>query len=435
MTNKKRRRKKKQPFLEVLKKTKHFFLQKKTKTMGKAQKFTQGKRCMITAYWPEKLAMDRVTEACESLQEWLWETDYVDYAVQQLERCPKTKRLHLQGFWHFNKVVRKSNVVKALTRVGCIGPHLCVPDGTNKEQQIYCTKPESFVGCRFEKGTPPKDQGARTDLEAIKKKIREDCLKANAELEFFRAFPREMLRYDRAVRRWMDLEAKCKRREAGYRMPYVLVVWGPTGVGKSRLAANLCEVKYGLENTYRKPGGPWWSTYDNEEAIIIEEFNGSDMPPLEFLRLCDGFPYEGPIKGGFKTVWPTIIIFTSNTDPEQWWREARERNPTDDKWAAIGRRIDKSLHYRRGLDGHLAVDGVRILELLPESRHETLPDQANADGDRDTTERTGDGTGTSGNAVANGAGAIAESEASIPDTEDAWVIDETILISSDEEEF
>ena len=49
----------------------------------------------------------------------------------------------------------------------------------------------------------------------------------------------------------------------------VTVIWGETGVGKSRWASETYPDAY-----WKPPNSKWWDNYAQEEVIIMDEFYG-----------------------------------------------------------------------------------------------------------------------------------------------------------------
>ncbi len=259
--------------------------------------------------------------------------------------CGDKGRWHGQGYMMFDKKQRIVTIRKWLPSDG--GIKCLVTAGTPHENLIYCTKHdkvEDFFCIRFGE-FPDTKQGNRSDITAFTDDIQAHASIPHMELSMFREHPSVMLKYGKMAARWMDLETKCRRREEGFSKPIVQVFWGPTRLGKSRRAAYEAAKEVGEDNIYRKHGSKWYSTYDGERGIILEEFNGSTMSPQALLVLLDGYPTEGETKGGFKTIMATHFWITSNDDPNTWWADARERKPGWDGWDAIRARFTQVVHF------------------------------------------------------------------------------------------
>nr|QKN88862.1 MAG: replication-associated protein [Cressdnaviricota sp.]QKN88876.1 MAG: replication-associated protein [Cressdnaviricota sp.] len=94
----------------------------------------------------------------------------------------------------------------------------------------------------------------------------------------------------------------------------ILVIFGPTGTGKSK----YCLDKY--PNAYWKQRSNWWDGYAQQETVIIDEFYGWLKFDL-LLRLCDRYPLLVESKGGqIQLGGCKRIIFTSNSKPCDWYK-------------------------------------------------------------------------------------------------------------------
>src|SRR5271169_6377734 len=87
------------------------------------------------------------------------------YCVFQLERCPRTSRLHYQGYVQFLER-KRLRALKQFDGVANWGN--C--DGTADENRAYCTKEDTRMKGPWEFGTMTS-QGRRKDLEEIRELI------------------------------------------------------------------------------------------------------------------------------------------------------------------------------------------------------------------------------------------------------------------------
>lgn len=92
----------------------------------------------------------------------------------------------------------------------------------------------------------------------------------------------------------------------------VVVIYGPTGTGKSRLA---CEENPGC---YWKQRGKWWDNYISQEVVVLDEFYGWLSWDV-LLRMCDRYPMLVETKGGQTQFAAKKIIFTTNSEPCTWY--------------------------------------------------------------------------------------------------------------------
>jgi len=116
-----------------------------------------------------------------------------------------------------------------------------------------------------------------------------------------------------------------------------LVLWGPSGTGKSKLAYELSEAQGG-EFYAKVPFNQWWDGYEGESLVLIDEYAG--QWPLDYLLvILDRYRVRAEIKG---TTWPlaaTKFIITSNLHPLDWYPTAHEAHKT-----ALIRRCQHIVH-------------------------------------------------------------------------------------------
>lgn len=108
----------------------------------------------------------------------------------------------------------------------------------------------------------------------------------------------------------------------------VIVYWGRTGVGKSRLAWEQFPSAYPKD-----PRNKWWDGYQGQRQVIIDEFRG-DIGISHVLRWCDRYPVLVETKGSSTTLNAETIIFTSNLHPKDWYKELDEET-----YLALKRRL------------------------------------------------------------------------------------------------
>jgi len=107
----------------------------------------------------------------------------------------------------------------------------------------------------------------------------------------------------------------------------VIVIYGPTGTGKSR----LCNEEF--PGCYWKQRGKWWDNYASQDVVVLDEFYGWLQWDV-LLRLCDRYPLLVETKGGQMQFSSKTIVFTSNTLPKEWYK-------TDVYFDAFIRRVSK----------------------------------------------------------------------------------------------
>ncbi|ALY05856.1 replication-associated protein [Ctenophore-associated circular virus 1] len=252
-----------------------------------------------------------------------------------LETCPTTQREHYQGFAYAHKPMRWKAWKKLFPRA-----HFEKMAGSFQDNVVYCSKQSSLI--KF--GEEPK-QGERKDLIDLKRKLEEYAPRRGtttydvAEDEAYfgvvarhNTFASGYLRHKRA-----------KILNGDRTMPKVYVRIGPPGTGKTR----WLDRKFGVGGYVIAPDntGKWFDGCDHD-VILFDDVEIDQVPPLSlWKRLCDRYPFEVPVKGGFITWKPRVIVFTSNHAVHEWWKDI-----TPDNQQAIARRIYKTV-YVDGTDG------------------------------------------------------------------------------------
>lgn len=99
-----------------------------------------------------------------------------------------------------------------------------------------------------------------------------------------------------------------------------VTIWicGKTGIGKSRVAKELCEYMYGSDETYfNASSSKFFSCYDAHDACIIDEFRFDSLKFTDLLRISDRYPYSIEVKGGFRQFLSKILFITSPLPPSE----------------------------------------------------------------------------------------------------------------------
>lgn len=230
------------------------------------------------------------------------------YAIWQLEKGEETGRFHLQGYIRLEKKSRLS----ALKKIHATA-HWEVRRGSHNEAKAYCSKEDTRIKGPWHIGQDEPDaepkQGQRTDLLAVKCKLDEGLPMERIAEEHFPVW----IKYPRALQEYKRL--KMPRRQE---KTQVLILVGPTGVGKSHLAHNMFPKAYWVDNPRSKENSVWWNDYDGISPVIIDEFYGW-LPYTFMLRLLDKYHMKVETKGGFVNFSPKHLVITSNKFPEDWY--------------------------------------------------------------------------------------------------------------------
>ncbi len=252
-----------------------------------------------------------------------WSPDWqnsVRYCVYQWELCPKTNRLHMQGYVELTKVAKWPGVKKIF---GYTTLHLGRRQGSPEQAREYCIKEDTRICKGEEWGEFKGNQGARSDLSSIKEKVKAGVRTRDLYEDHFATMVRHGKGIDKA-RLYLDPPNR-------WRNVHVTFIWGKGGVGKSRSVWDKEEDLFCLENDTA-----WWDGYDGQIALLLDDFYGQVKYSL-LLRILDSYPLMRQNKGG--TIWARWerIYITSNEPPEQLYQFLVDRYP-------FNRRIDKVIH-------------------------------------------------------------------------------------------
>ena len=248
---------------------------------------------------------------------------------------------HLQGYIAFSATKMRSTVANLVSKRA----HLERTLGTPAEASNYCTDEDkrdpnkmdvlhtawdlSAVPDQSLKAIPTS--GTRSDLVSLKRRL--DADETVWEIANDDAF------FGNVAKHWkFALQYKASRIEPRDTKTDVFVFYGAPGTGKSRAAFNF-------DKSFAVPasnGTQWMDGYDpkRHRVVIFDDFHAS-VPAHMLLRLCDGYPLQYPIKGGFAEFRPEAIVLTSNYPPESWYNWAEIKADI----GAFKRRVDEQWCY------------------------------------------------------------------------------------------
>lgn len=241
----------------------------------------------------------------------------VSFAVWQVERVSTT---HIQAYVRFKNSVRLTKLRSTLP--GC---RAFQRKGTEMENITYCSKPESRIAGPWEFGVRVLGQGSRSDLTTLTTMVRSGATRKKIAEDM----PEMVVRYHRGISTLMSWQSP-----PTYRVPKVLVFWGPTGTGKTRKAYETYpEIFFVPTPTTRL----WFDGYLQQEEVLFDDFRHSWVNLSMLLRLTDRYPMTVEVKGGTVAWNPTTIVFTSDTHPRDWFDGADS--------SQLMRRITEIVHF------------------------------------------------------------------------------------------
>lgn len=249
-----------------------------------------------------------------------------DYVVWQLEQGEEGTR-HFQGYVRFMLRQRLSHLRQVISPRG----HFEVARGTEMECDQYCRKPETRVDgpwCTGIMQANVGEQGHRTDLDAIAR----DCTAGMSIERVALTYPSDFIRYHAGIQALHSLVAP---QPPAVREVKTLVLWGPTGVGKSYRVATQYPDAYKV-----KPSRGPWDNYKGEDIIWFEEFDYEKWPIFEMNEYLDRYRCVLPCRYKDKYAAWTKVIICANTNPDSWYPTA-----TSQVRDAFRRRLGRGCRY------------------------------------------------------------------------------------------
>jgi len=233
------------------------------------------------------------------------------YMVWQVEKG-KEGTEHIQGYIRFKKMQRAKAVD---TMLGNKHPHLEECRGNEQQCKDYCTKEDTRVSVGEEHGTFDPEagkQGRRSDLEAIC-----TACKAGKPLrEIAAENPSDWIRYHQGIESLHDMVAPKPPTE---RPVEVMVLWGPTGMGKThRILTNADLSRDGGIYTV-KPGRDPWGQYRGEKTVFFDEFNWEKWTVYDMNQNLDKWICHLDCRYKDKYAEWTRVIICANSNPLTWW--------------------------------------------------------------------------------------------------------------------
>lgn len=222
--------------------------------------------------------------------------DGVKWIKGQLEQGSDTGYIHWQLFVCFSRSVRLG-AVKSL-----FGDGIHAELSRSAAAEAYVWKEDTRIsGTQFELGSKPLKRNSSKDWDSILESAKRGRLDE---------VPSDVL-----VRHYSSL----RRIAADHLTPQpmeriIYVFWGPTGVGKSRMAWS----EGGLASYPKDPLSKFWDGYRGQEHVIIDEFRGT-VNISHVLRWFDRYPVIVEIKGSSVPLVAKKIWITSNLHPKDWY--------------------------------------------------------------------------------------------------------------------
>lgn len=245
------------------------------------------------------------------------------FCAWQLERCPKTNKLHLQGYLRTQNKVRMT-ALKKLHETA----HWERRKGSHEQAKAYVTKSESRVEGPWVIGKEEDEPrpGSRSDLLEIKRKLDEGCLEEAIADDHFATWSRSY----KAIREYKRLKSIPRTWATE-----TIYLYGPTNVGKTSLCKEMFPREKKSKNWWMPKSNSltspvWFDGYEGQPHVVINEFRG-EIPVGLFLELLDNCATTVPVKGGFVNWCPRQVMISSNFHWKQYYPAS--------EWPQIDRRL------------------------------------------------------------------------------------------------
>lgn len=209
--------------------------------------------------------------------------------------------------------------------------HCEIAKGGRVENILYCTKeaaagrPMNLIAGKLEDAFYKDGAHRVADLKA--NQLLYD-MRNMKESDFEAAHPTYYLNHSERVQKFrQEALAKVQNTYNGNLKSKNLWIWGPAGVGKSRLARTSIDMKL----IYEKPLNKWWDGLDCDgvKRVIIEDWpdkeNGGNFLVQHLKIWADRYAFTAEIKGSAKRVAPNFnLIVTSNYSIDECFSNSRD---------------------------------------------------------------------------------------------------------------
>lgn len=292
--------------------------------MSKKSQNTTSKAHCFTINWSlnDWMPTDELQAKCLEIQQ----SPGFRYLCFQKEIAPSTGQRHYQGYINWGANKRFKAAKELLFALFNVQPHLEPARGSPQKNKDYCSKEGGTDFTEF--GTFPK-QGARSDLSVIAKAV----LDGNSLAQIARQFPSDFIKFHNGIKAFQALTS-ASPRDINVE-PSVYWLYGPTGVGKSRMAFEKWPTAY-----VKSVDGIWWDGYKGEQTVIIDDYRPSMCPFHMLLRILDRYPLRVQQKGTSIELSATVFVITTCSRPEIVWQ-----GRTEEALAQLLRRITHIIKF------------------------------------------------------------------------------------------
>lgn len=280
------------------------------------------------------------------------------YFIIGKEKAPSSLTPHLQGFFQ----LKKKQSLKRVKQQFSARAHFekRSRNSTPLQASDYCKKDGDFL----EFGVI-SSAGKRNDMLAVKEVLAKGGMREVVEQGFNMQairFAEKYLQYKETKRDWE---------------PLVIWVYGPTGLGKSRLARTICGSG---DNLYCKnESSKWWNGYDAHPYVILDDFDDSWMTYQELLSLLDRYERTVEFKGGSRQFLARRTVITSQWEPQRYYSAKGDISQ-------LLRRITKIIHLHEHGQWKTELENLDLEEKQEEQKEALSSEPDNSDDETDEEE-------------------------------------------------
>ena len=130
------------------------------------------------------------------------------------------------------------------------------------------------------------------------------------------------IRLIKAFEQYLDVKSKHREYKDGEK-PKIIILWGPSGTGKSTRARRDFPNAYWLTKPSQNTSTVWWQGYSGEEVVVFDEFYGW-IPYDLLLRILDFYQVTVEKKGSSAKLAAKTFIFISNKHPDEWYPKVKD---------------------------------------------------------------------------------------------------------------